>query len=291
MNKKLKISIILSISAILLIYWLGLFVTHTKYHMVNYWWQIILAVLAIVGGFFGMVTAKHWSWLKSGVGKGVFFVSLGVVMWGIGQAGWSYFVIKDPSQQVPPTHILDVIYFSSIPLWMYGMLQLSKATGAKFALKKPAAKILIILWTIIMVVVSYYLLVVLARGGTKYFHQNTFWEAFFDLGYAIGDAINITLALAIFGLSWEQLGGRFKRPIVGILSGFLFIFLADLLFSYYDGKGVYYNGHWTDLLYLLMVTVFAVALCMLDPTKAKAHVAAQTVPISPETPAQAPVIQ
>jgi len=45
------------------------------------------------------------------------------------------------------------------------------------------------------------------------------------------------------------------------------IYLADFLFSYYDGQGTYYNGNVVDLLYLLTIATFGLALCLLDPSK------------------------
>ena len=189
-------------------------------------------------GYLGMLTARGWSWLKSGVGQSTFFISLGLIMWGFGQAGWTYYVIKDPAQQVPPTHILDVIYSSSIPLWAYGIFKLTRATGARYGIRSVKAKLSVSLLILIMLVFSYYVLVVVARGGNSYFKQ-PFWTIFFDFSYAIGDFINLTLAAAIFGLSWKYLGGRFKQPILVLLGAFGVIYVADFLFSFYDGKGQY----------------------------------------------------
>jgi hypothetical protein len=266
MNKRIKIYTILVLSFIWVVFWAELFFTSTKEQSINYWWQAGLAGIAILFGIFGMLTAKNWSWLKSGVGKGVFFISLGVVMWGLGQAGWTYYLLKYPGQEVVQSKIIDVLYFSSIPLWTYGIVKLSKATGAKYGLKTMKGKVLIGVLSVIMIIFSYYFLVVVARGGLSYFQDRSAWISFFDLGYAIGDAINLTIAIAIFGLSWRYLGGRFKRPIIAILSSFGLIYLADFLFSYYDGKGMYYNGNAVDLLYLLTISTVGLALCLLDPS-------------------------
>jgi hypothetical protein len=267
MTKNIKIGLIGLVSLVLFVYWIVLFVTKTQMTTANYWWQAILAALSIMAGIFGVFTAKKWSWLKSGVGKGVFFVSLGLLMWGLGQAGWAYYTLAYPDQEVVYNKLVDVLYFSSIPLWAYGIWCLSKATGAKYGLKGIASKIVVIITSVIVAAVSYYFLIIVARGGSSYFDGQTIWNAFFDLAYAFGDAINLILALVIFGLSWKFLGGRFKRPIVAILSAFGLIYLADFFFSYYDGKGQYYNGHWSDLLYLSMVAVMGVGICMLDPSK------------------------
>jgi hypothetical protein len=283
MNKKAKITIIGALTAVLLVYWVGLAITHAQYELINYVWQAGLSVNAILFGLFGMLAAKRWSWLKSGVGQGVFFISLGLLMWGLGQAGWTYAVIKDPNYQTPPSRIIDIMYSCSIPLWTYGMLRLSKATGAKYGLKSLGAKLGVAGLIAVMLALSYYFLVVVARGGVSYFHSDTFWTIFYDLWYAAGDAINLTLALAIFGLSWKYLGGMFKKPILLILLGFAMIYISDFLFSFYDGKGQYYNGHWTDLPYLAMVAIFGAGLCLLDPIH-EATAPATATPVAPTSP-------
>lgn len=271
MTKKIKVFIILAITILLTVIWLALYLTKTQSQMVNYWWQAGLAVLSIIAGILGLLTAKNWSWLKSGVGRGVFFISLGLIMWGLGQSGWAYYTIAYPGQEVVYNKLVDVLYFSSIPLWTYGVWCLSKATGAKYGLKSMLAKMTVIITSIIMMGVSYYFLIIVARGGSAYFEGQTIWNAFFDLAYAFGDAINLILAVVIFGLSWKYLGGRFKRPIIAILSAFGLIYLADFWFSYADGKGLYYNGHPCDLLYIAMVAIMGIGLCLLDPS-AKASI-------------------
>jgi len=266
MNKRIKIYTILGLTLVWVLFWAILFFTATKGKAINYWWQAGMAGIAIIFGIFGMLTAKNWSWLKSGVGQAVFFISLGVVMWGLGQAGWTYYLLKYPGQEVVQSKVIDVLYFASIPLWAYGILKLSKATGAKYGLKAMKGKILVAVLSLIMIAFSYYFLVVIARGGLSYFHDRTVWISFFDLGYAIGDAINLTIAIAVFGLSWKFLGGRFKRPIIAILFSFGLIYLADFLFSYYDGRDSYYNGNPVDLIYLLTIFTIGFALCLLDPS-------------------------
>jgi len=277
MSQKLKIYSIGIVSSLLVLTWLVLAVTNTRYEMVNYYWQAGLAAAAICFGIFGLTTAKHWSWLKSGVGQGVFLISLGLIMWGLGQAGWTYAVIKDPTYQTPPSHLIDILYSSSIPLWAFGMLRLSKATGAKYGLRGTGAKLGVVELIAVMFILSYYVLVQVARGGSAYFHSSDAVTIFFDLWYAAGDVVNLTLALAIFGLSWKYLGGMFKRPVLMILFGFAVIYLADFMFSFYDGKSQYYNGHWIDLLYVAMLAVFTVGLVLLDPSSPQPRPAAQPV--------------
>jgi hypothetical protein len=265
MNKQLKVGIIIGLATLLLVWQILMFLTDTKEQTINYWWAAGLSILAIIVGIFGMLTAKKWSWLKSGVGQGIFFISLGNLMWGIGQAGWTYYLFKDPTVASPPSRILDILFMSSIPLWFYGVLKLSRATGAKYGLKKTSGKLLAIALVIIMSIVSYYFLIVIARGGIGYLQDQSIFEGFIDLGYAIGEGIIFTLALTIFGLSWKYLGGRFKYPIVAILISFGVLYFADFAFSYLDGQSRYYNGDVSDLLFLLAFAIFGVGLCLLEP--------------------------
>ena len=255
--------------------------------MINYWWQLVLSITAIVFGIIGMHTAKQWNWLKSGVGTGTFFISLGLVFWGIGQCLWTYYLIRDPNHESPSSIIMDIGYFLSIPMWAYGILRLSEATGAKYGLKETRGRISVVVISTIMIVVSYYFLVVLARGGTVYFSQS-FQTMFFDLGYAIGDAINFTMTLVIVTLSWKLLGGKFRPSILLVLASFGIVYIADFMYSYYDGKGWYYNGDVVDLPYLLMLTTFAIGLSMLDPSHKIMKVKPKSGTIGEETVVQNP---
>lgn len=267
MNKKLKLYFILSSSALMVTWWALLFFTNTRGQYINYWWQVFMGITALLYALLGILTAAKWGWLKSGVGRGIFFISLGLMMWGLGQLGWSWYLFADPSIEAVPSHIPDYIYFSALPLWFFGILELSKSTGARYGLKKTSGKILVLLLSIIMVILSWYFLVEVARGGMGYFNQGQdFITTFFDLGYSIGDAIMLTIVFAIFGLSWKILGGRFRVPIVTILSGFLLLYFADFSFSYFNGKGEYFNGNTTDLFFFLMAASLGLGLSMLDPT-------------------------
>ncbi len=276
MTKKLKLIIIITITVVMVVYWAALAATETKYKTVNYWWQACMSASAIIFGIFGLFSAKQWSWLKSGVGKSVFFISLGLISWGLGQGVWSYDVLTNPSNQSPNSLLLNVLYFAGLPLWSYGIIKLSKASGARYGLRSTWAKILVAALTVVMLTISYVMLVNVARGGSSYFHQGySFADIFWDLGFAAGDAINLILVLAIYGLSWRYLGGRFKRPITIMLLAFVFLYLADFWFSYRDGLGVYYNGDWVDLLYILTVATFGIGLCLLDPRSSKLSPAQQ----------------
>jgi len=264
MSKRLKFIIILSITVFMEITWALIYFSHSVGKPANNWWQVGMSASGIIFGIFGMLTAAKWNWLKSGVGRGIVLISAGVFMWGVGNAGWTYYLFADPNQQNPPAHILDILYSSAIPLWFAGVVMLSRATGARYGLRRLRGKLFVAFIILLMSVVSWYLLVDVARGGASYFKE-PFWNQFFDLGYSIGDAIIATVSIAIYGLSWKLLGGRFKLPILAILGGFVILYFADFLYSYLAGKNEYFNGDVADLLYMTTISALGLSATMLDP--------------------------
>lgn len=289
MNKKFKLYSIIAVASFMVITWAIIYFSHMVGQKTNYFWQVAMGLAGLYYAVLGIMTAGKWGWLKSGVGRGIFFISLALLMWSIGQIGWSYFLFVDPSVQSPPSHVLDIIDISAIPLWFIGIIMLSKATGARYGWRRRKGQIAATLISLAMVGISYYFLVVVARGGTAYFAQ-PFWKAFFDLGYSIGDAITATIAIVIFVLSWRMLGGRFRVPILVILLAFLLLYIADFSFSFMDGRGKYYNGDVVDLFYMLMITTFALGVSMLDPDHVRRRPAAVVTPdeTAPALPPAAP---
>jgi hypothetical protein len=264
-NKKLKLVLITGVAVFMIVTWALIYFSHTVAKPVNNWWQVAMGLAALLYATLGIFTAAKWSWLRSGVGRGVFFISLALLMWGVGQLGWSYFLFVNPDVQSPPSHLLDIADFSAIPLWFLGILMLYKATGARYGLRHARNKIIVTVIILLMSALSWYLLVEVARGGTGYFKE-AFWQQFFDLGYSIGDAVIAITAVGIYLLSRKLLGGRFRIPILVILAAFVFLYLADFLYSYLAGKNTYYNGDVADLLYMITISVFGVGVNMLDPS-------------------------
>jgi hypothetical protein len=291
MNKKLKLFTIVGLAFIMLASWAFLFFTDTKEQQSNYYWQIGMGLCAVVFAFFGLMTSQKWGMLRSGVGRGIFFISLGLLMWAIGQLWWSFFLFATPGVEAPQSHLLDLVDFMAIPLWFVGVIMLSQATGARYGLRTIWGKIFVVVFSAAMIAASYYFLVIVARGGNAYFDQ-TILKQFFDLGYSVADSVLCATSIAIFALSWKLLGGRFKLPISVILLGFVLLFISDFSFSYYDGRAEYYNGNISDLFFMLTVVALGLGLSMLDPShirKTQYVVEENQKPSTTTTVAEAPV--
>jgi hypothetical protein len=209
-------------------------------------YQFFLGLIPLLGGISGLFKARDWGWSKSIVGRAVILISAGAICWGIGQMFWSIYYNIISSVDIPYPSLADVGYSLSFPFLAFGLISLSKATGARFSLKHPAGKIAAFVITIVGLVAAYYLLIVVARGGVIDFTEDGL-KLFFDIVYPLGDLLIFLFSALIYGLSLSYLGGAYKIPILSILFGMLVLFFGDFTFSYTTTVGTYYNGHWVDL--------------------------------------------
>jgi len=244
--------------------WILLHISGLKTSNWNLLYGLSYGFIPLFGGFVGVLLAKPWGGLKSVIGRAMIFVSVGSISWGIGSCIWSYYNFF-LHVGVPYPSIADVGYILAIPFWCLGMVNLSIATGVKFALRRTLGKIFIFLIPMSIIALSYYILVIIARGGVLSDTLHDYLKLFFDLAYPIGDVLIVTFALVIFGLSFSYFSGRYRLAIVILLAGYVFMYMADFLFSYTTTLNTYFNGDWPDLFFpialsLMIVGVFGFAL-------------------------------
>src|SRR6185437_10076575 len=84
-----KISLVFLV--FLVIFWLKLFLTSTTLGFENYLYSFLFGLIPLIGGICAMTSAQVWGGLKSAVGKAIFFIGLGVLLWGAGEMIWSYY--------------------------------------------------------------------------------------------------------------------------------------------------------------------------------------------------------
>jgi hypothetical protein len=195
-----------------------------------------------------MVKAGIWGRLKSTLGRAIFFISFGLVLWGLGETIWSYYNFF---KHVPAPYpsLADIGFAPSIFFWILGTIYLAKASGALFVLKKSTtAKILTVVVLLLLLIPSYYIQITLARGGTLVPSGETTLKVILDIAYPFGDFLALIFAALVFSLSYKYFGGFYRRAIESILAGLFVMYCADSVFSYTTTKGTYYNADWGDLL-------------------------------------------
>lgn len=255
--------ILMGYMAFLIIFWLALFLSHSKSGSYNYLYSFFMSVLPLVGGFFAMEHSRDWKDTHGFVSKGVFFLGLGIFCWGFGGMIWAYYNFF-AGVAAPYPSFADIGYAPSVFFYSIGAVYLARGAGADFGLKRKYAKIFIFLAPVIMCAISYYLLVIVARQGNLVTFSDPLLKVFLDIAYPLGDFLSLTLAVVISGLSFKFLIGQYKLAIYSVLSGLGVIFAADMIFSYTTTRGSYFNGDFGDLLFgiaLFLLTFGALGFC------------------------------
>ncbi|MEK7502064.1 MAG: hypothetical protein AAB609_00900 [Patescibacteria group bacterium] len=245
-----------------IIFWVGIQSSGITDLTINLLYSFSNGFLATAAGIMGLLISRHWGGSKSAVGKAVMFISLGITSWGIGTLTWSFynFVLNI---EVPYPSWADLGYTLAIPFWAIGVFYLSKATGARFTLRKLRGRLMLILLPLLAAVASYYFLYVIARESS-FVIEGELLKIFLDFYYPLGDWIILTVAFLLFGLSLQYLGGRFRWPVMIIILGFIFMFISDFTFSYTTTVGSYFNGHFADLLFTVAIFVISFGVTGFD---------------------------
>ncbi len=259
MRISLSSKLILIYYIIILIWWSIFFFLGVKETLASYIYQFAFGLIPLFGGILGIKKSTIWGGFNSKVGRALLFISIGSISWGIGQMFWSILYNIVLKVDIPYPSFADIGYVMAVPFWVVGIIDLSRATGAKYSLTKIKGKILLFVIPLILISFSYYLLVVVARHGVIS-SNSALIKIFFDFAYPIGDVIILTLALLIYGLSFDYLGGKFKLSILSIILGFIVMYVSDFSFSYTTTIGAYYNGYFPDILFptALFLIVFGV---------------------------------
>jgi hypothetical protein len=250
--------------AFLVVFWAVLLATGHKGGTANYWYSFLFGLIPLVGGLVGMIRSSIWGGLRSSLGRAVFFISLGLFLWGMGETIWSYYNFFE-GVPAPYPSLADIGFAPSIFFWILGTAYLSRATGALLVLKRSRkAKALVVLTPLILLVPSYYIQIHLARGGVLVPDGETTLKTVLDIAYPFGDFLALIFAALVAILSHRYFGGIYRRAVTYLLAGLAVMYCADSVFSYTTTKGTYYNADWGDLLltiglYLLTVGILAFA--------------------------------
>lgn len=247
---------LISYLVFLVLYWIILHRSGLTDSVYNFLYSFLFSLIPLVIGFFGLFKSKIWGGLSSHVGKAIFFISLGIFVWGMGSMGWSYYNLVAHIEAPYPSWA-DLGFSTSIFFYGIGAIYLSKATGAKFGLRNSAAKIFVIIAPIIILLISYHVLINIARGGVLIPEGETLLKTILDIAYPLGDFVSLTVAIIVSGLSFKYLGGKYTKDIWAILSGLAIMYFADFVFSYTTTVGTFYNGNWGDL--ALTMGLFCIA--------------------------------
>ena len=137
MMKISKVSFfILGLYTISAIWWVVLLLLGDKNSSINLAFVFAYGFIPLFGGLFGLQNAKRWGFFKSSMGKALLFLSLGLISLSNGEMIWTLYYNILLNIEIPYPSLADGSFILSWPLWIIGIFFLSKATGAKFGLRK-----------------------------------------------------------------------------------------------------------------------------------------------------------
>ena len=235
---------------ILILFWILLKFSGQTTSTWNYLYSFLFSLIPLLGGLVGIFLARQWGNLTSAIGRMILFTSIGSFCWGAGSMVWSYYNFFYQISAPYPS-IADIGFILALPFWAAGMINLSKATGVRFALQNIRGRLFLGVVPVIVTAFSYYFLVTVARDGVISDSYNNLLKLFFDFAYPLGDVLILTLVVIIFGLSFKYFGGGFRFAVFAILLGFAVMYLADFIFSYTTTTETFYNGNYGDLVFTL----------------------------------------
>ncbi len=248
----------------LLIWWVSLQLSGFTDTLTNYFFGLSFGLIPLIGGILGIHTSTKWGSYTSYFGRAVLFISLGLISWGLGNCLWAYFNLV-LHVEVPFPSLADLLFVVSWPLWLVGMLNLSKATGAKYSLKRAYGKVFLLIIPALAFLVTYYVVKFASGGGLDI--SGGPLATFFVFAYPVGDVVILSMSLLVYGLSFGYLGGRYNLFISILLISFIVNYFGDMGFSYTTTTNSYFNGNWVDLTFALAFFMMGFAVNSLQPER------------------------
>lgn len=254
-NSSLIKKLAVALFVVLSLWWVVIaFVLKNESISANLIWGASYQLMAIFGAVCGLIISKSWGGFKSIVGRTIIFFCIGLLLQVLGQSVFSFYNLF-LKVEIPYPSLADIGYFFSIPFYAYATILLGKASGAYLSLNSFYKKIQALIIPLIILVVSYFVFL----NGYEFDWSNKL-RIFLDFGYPLGQAFYISLAILVFILSKNYLGGLMRPRIFIVLVALLIQYVADFNFLHQAYNGTWINGGYGDFIYLLSYFVMTFAL-------------------------------
>jgi len=220
----------------------------------NLLWAASYQLMALFGVICGLFISRRWGGFKSIVGRTILFFCIGLLLQVFGQSIFSFYNLF-LKIEVPYPSVADVGFFFSIPFYAYAVFLLGKASGSHLSLKSFYKKIEALIIPAIILIASY---LIFLRGYE--FDWSNPLLIFLDFGYPLGQAAYVSIALLVFILSKNLLGGLMRPKVFMVLSALAVQYLADFNFLYQVSNQTWVNGGYGDYIYLVAYFCMTMAL-------------------------------
>lgn len=218
------------------------------------WFGGTYGIIALIGACIGFSAMRKWGGHKTVLGRALLFYALGLLAQEIGQLTYQYYVTV-AKIQIPYPSWGDIGFFGGVLLYIYATVLLCKAVGVRFSLQRKKYKLIAILVFAAILSTSYFVFL---------HHHQYDWHkpltVFLDLGYPLGQAIYISLAVTAYLLSRRMLGGIMRAGILIIILALVVQYFSDFTFLYQSSRGTWLQGRWNDLSYCVAYFILATAM-------------------------------
>lgn len=248
-----KTRVVLIFFIVMSVWWGLLFISHSE-GFYNLLFAAIYGLVCLWGSYWGLRSAQRWGGFSSVIGRALIVLSLGLFLQEFGQLVFSYYNIF-LNIEVPYPSLADVGFFGSVLLYIYGIFLLARASGTKFSLQQTSNKIQVVAIPLILIGLAYFFFL---KGHT--YEWSNLFKIILDVGYPVGEAIYISIALLTLSLSRKLLGGIMRGSILFIIVAFCFQFLADFNFLYQNSHDTWMNGGYGDYLYFIAYLLMTLGL-------------------------------
>lgn len=221
----------------------------------SYLFNWFYGLIALSGAVYGIrIANKNWGGINSVLGRGLIFLSLGLLGQWFGLQVWTYYNVI-ARVEVPYPSLADLGYFALIPFYALAAVMFAQASGAKFSLRTNGGKLWALLIPVIALVIS--TLLFIKDVG---FDLSDPLKLFLDIGYPLGEIIPVSIAVFTLTLSRNLLGGTMKKKVLYLIGAFFFQFLTEYAFLYAAGMETYQNGAWNDMMYATSYAIMGLGL-------------------------------
>jgi len=200
--------------------------------------NVLFPATAGVTAIFSFLTLKKYGWIK----KTQFFkiwlgFSLGILLWSLGELTWAVHVLYLNVNPYPS--LADGFYLGGYVFLFLALTLFFKMFQMGFS--KPMLAETVSVTGVLAIVVGYVLLLPITASG-----DDSVTLAL-DIAYPSLDIILFFFAFAVLLIFIE---GEVGKTWLFLTLGVILNVVADLLFSYAELKGFYYEGHPFELFWL-----------------------------------------
>jgi hypothetical protein len=213
--------------------------------------NIIFLFFPLFAAISGMHAVRVYG-RKNVHGRSLFFITLGLWAWFVGEALFALYELVLKINPYPS--IADVFYILAYPLVLFGIYHELKNYNTEIS---PLKSLTVSSISILMSIFVFYIMIFPVFNAHESLARNII-----SVAYGIGDMLLIVGVLHILLLIVDFKGGRLYHAWLYVLIGAIFMLLGDVLFALYSAQ--YGDGipqyKLIDLLWIASYLFFSVGL-------------------------------